>query len=113
MSINYKEKLKKYYKTILWGFLYSYSSDEKEYTFIKFNKRYNIKFKYSLSHSSVYINNEEIMMYMRASDIDFTNIKLNGIIEFKKHNKLTYEQLLILFKKIKSVVKKARFFKNI
>lgn len=107
MLFSYKEKFKKYYKNILLDFLYLYScsSNKKEYTFIKFNKKYNIKFEYSLSHCSVYINNYEIMMYMRATNIDFTDLKLNGIIQFKKNNKLTYEQLFLLFKKIKSIIK--------
>lgn len=50
MPITFKEKFTKYYKNI-WNLLHSESSDEKEFNFIKFNKQYNIRLEYSLSHS--------------------------------------------------------------
>ena len=74
------------------------SSNEKKYKFIKF--------VYSLSHSSLFINNSEIYIYTREDiqkDLE-TNLKLNNIEKFKKHNNLTYEQLLLLFRKIKQLI---------
>ena len=77
----------------------------KTYNFILFNKHYNIKFEYSISHSSLFINNYEIYIYNRNTDLDLkTNLKFNNIDDFKKHTKLTYEQLLLLFKKIKLLI---------
>jgi hypothetical protein len=104
MSITSKEKFKKYYKNI-WSLLYSESSKEKEYNFIKFNKQYNIKFKYGVFDSSLFINNNRIYIYLCHSNLDFQyNLKSNGIDEFKKYDKLTYEQLLLLFRKIKLII---------
>ena len=101
MSITFKEKFKKYYANI-WNLLHEESSNEKTYNFILFNKHYNINFEYSVSHSSLFINNYEIYIYSRDTDLDLkTNLKSNNIDDFKKHNNLTYEQLLLLFKKIK------------
>ena len=104
MSITPKEKFIKYYKNI-WDLLHAESSEEKKYDFIKFNKQYSIKFIYSLSHSSLFINNNEIYIYIRDTVLDLvTNLKSNNIDKFKKHDKLTYEQLYLLFKKIKLII---------
>ena len=84
MSISSKEQFKKYYKNI-WNLLHSYSSDMKEYNFIYNNKKYIINFEYSLSHSSLWINNYEIFIYDRGTDNDLiNNMKHNNIQNFNK-----------------------------
>ena len=104
MLITSKEKFKKYYKNI-WSLLYSESSKEKEYNFIKFNKQYNIKFEYGVFHSSLFINNNEIYIYLYGTNLDLQyNLKSNNIDKFKKYDKLTYEKLFLLFRKIKLII---------
>jgi len=101
MLLTSKKKFTKYYENIF-NLLHSESCNEKEYKLVVFNKQYNIKFEYSLSHSSLFINNFEIYIYDRSSKLDFkTNFKANKIIQFKKYENFTYDQLLFLFKKIK------------
>jgi len=101
MSISSKEQFKKYYKNI-WDLLHAESSSMKEYNFIYNNKKYIINFAYSLSHSSLWINNYEIFIYFRGTDEDLINdMKYNNIQNFKQKNNLTYKELLLLFKKIK------------
>ena len=103
-KITLKEKFKKYYANI-WNLLHEESSNENTYNFILFNKHYNIKFEYSISHSSLFINNYEIYIYDRGTDLDLkNNLKFNNIDGYKKHTNLTYEQLLLLFKKIRLLI---------
>jgi hypothetical protein len=103
-KITLKEKFKKYYANI-WNLLHEESSNENTYNFILFNKHYNINFEYSISHSSLFINNYEIYIYDRGADLDLkNNLKFNNIDGYKKHTNLTYEQLLLLFKKIKFLI---------
>jgi hypothetical protein len=52
-------------------------------------------------HISLYISNNEIYFYLQCNNEDFVNnLLLNNIDNFKKHCKLTYNQLFLLFKKI-------------
>jgi hypothetical protein len=106
MSISSKRQFKNYYKDI-WKLLYNESARMKEYNIISCNKKYFIKFEYSIYHSSVIINNFEIFIYMHDTikTLDLiNNIKHNNIYFFIQENKLTYKHLLLIFKKIEQSI---------
>ena len=75
MLLTSKKKFTKYYENIF-NLLHSESCNEKEYNLVVFNKQYNIKFEYSLSHSSLFINNFEIW---RNRNNNFTKFFSNKI----------------------------------
>jgi|LakMenE01Jun11ns_1017448.scaffolds.fasta_scaffold8377862_1 hypothetical protein len=75
-------------------------------TFLNLNfnlikKKYKIYFSYGPFYSSMFINNYEIHLYLYGENM---TLEKSNILEFRKKNKLTYDKLLSLFRKIYKII---------
>ena len=95
-----KQKFEKYYKK-LHPLLYLASYPNNEYIFEYDSKNYKIFFSYGPFYSSMYINNYEIHLYLYGENM---TLEKSNILEFRKKNKLTYDKLLSLFRKIYKII---------
>jgi hypothetical protein len=97
-----KQKFIKYYEKIH-PLLYDISTQYTDNKYIvKFNKKnYEISFDYGLFHSSMYINDCEICLYLRSEDMTYEN---STIIDTRKKLNMNYDELYSLFRKIKKII---------
>jgi len=97
-----KQKFEKFYKKLN-PLLYLSSDPDNEYIFeFEFDsKKYKIYFSYGPFYSSMFINNYEIYLYLYGENI---TLEKSNILEFRKKNKLTYDKLLSLFRKIYKII---------
>ena len=90
-----KQKFEKYYKKLN-PLLYLTSHPNNEYIFeFEFDsKKYKIYFSYGPFYSSMFI-------YLYGENM---TLEKSNILEFRKKNKLTYDKLLSLFRKIYKII---------